>query len=43
MSAREDGYFSQIGVSAIFAYAAPGTFGGSPITVITTDFGFRDW
>jgi uncharacterized protein YkwD len=32
----------QIGVSAIFANAAPGIFGGSPITVITTDFGFRD-
>ena len=31
----------QIGVAAIHADTAPGTFGGQPVTVITTDFGVR--
>jgi uncharacterized protein YkwD len=31
----------EIGISAIHADSAPGTFGGQPVTVITTDFGVR--
>jgi uncharacterized protein YkwD len=31
----------QIGISAVHVNAAPGTFGGGPVTVITTDFGVR--
>ena len=31
----------QIGISAVHVNAGPGVFGGSPVTVITTDFGVR--
>jgi uncharacterized protein YkwD len=31
----------QIGISAVHVDAAPGTYGGAPVTVITTDFGVR--
>jgi uncharacterized protein YkwD len=31
----------QIGISAIYADSAPGTYDGNPVTVITTDFGVR--
>jgi uncharacterized protein YkwD len=31
----------QIGVSAVHVVRAPGVFHGSPVTIITTDFGFR--
>jgi uncharacterized protein YkwD len=31
----------EIGIAAIHADAAPGTYGGRPVTVITTDFGVR--
>ena len=31
----------QIGISAVHMDAGPGVFGGSPVTVITTDFGVR--
>jgi len=32
----------EIGIAAIHADTAPGTYGGRPVTVITTDFGVRD-
>jgi uncharacterized protein YkwD len=31
----------EIGIAAIHADSAPGTYGGQPVTVITTDFGVR--
>ena len=31
----------EIGIAAIHTDAAPGTYGGRPVTVITTDFGVR--
>jgi len=31
----------EIGIAAIHADTAGGTYGGQPVTVITTDFGFR--
>lgn len=31
----------EIGIAAIHADSAPGTYGGRPVTVITTDFGVR--
>ena len=31
----------EIGIAAMHADTAPGTFGGDPVTVITTDFGVR--
>ena len=31
----------QIGISAVHVEAAPGMYGGAPVTVITTDFGVR--
>ncbi|HEX7625512.1 MAG TPA: CAP domain-containing protein [Gaiellaceae bacterium] len=31
----------EIGVAAVHADSAPGTFGGLPVTIITTDFGVR--
>jgi uncharacterized protein YkwD len=31
----------EIGIAAIHADSAPGTYGGKPVTVITTDFGVR--
>jgi len=31
----------EIGVSAVHVNAAPGTFGGKPVTIVTTDFGVR--
>jgi uncharacterized protein YkwD len=31
----------EIGIAAMHADAAPGTYGGQPVTVITTDFGVR--
>jgi len=31
----------EIGIAAVHADAAGGTYGGQPVTVITTDFGFR--
>jgi uncharacterized protein YkwD len=36
-----DPAFREIGVSAVHATAAGGTFGGAPATVITADFGAR--
>jgi uncharacterized protein YkwD len=31
----------QIGISAVHVDAAPGVYGGAPVTIITTDFGVR--
>jgi uncharacterized protein YkwD len=31
----------EIGIAAVHADSAPGTYGGRPVTVITTDFGVR--
>jgi uncharacterized protein YkwD len=31
----------EIGVSAVHLDAAPGTYGGRPVTIVTTDFGVR--
>jgi uncharacterized protein YkwD len=31
----------EIGVAAVHAESAPGTYGGLPVTIITTDFGVR--
>jgi len=31
----------EIGIAAVHADSAPGTYGGRPVTIITTDFGFR--
>ena len=31
----------QIGISAVHVASAPGTYGGAPTTIITTDFGVR--
>ena len=31
----------EIGIAAVHANAAPGTYGGRPVTIITTDFGVR--
>jgi uncharacterized protein YkwD len=31
----------EIGIAAVHADSAPGLYGGQPVTVITTDFGFR--
>jgi uncharacterized protein YkwD len=31
----------EIGLSAVHATAAPGTYGGRPVTIVTTDFGVR--
>ena len=31
----------EIGIAAVHAASAPGTYGGQPVTVITTDFGVR--
>jgi uncharacterized protein YkwD len=31
----------EIGISAIHVAAAPGTFGGQPVTIVTADFGVR--
>jgi uncharacterized protein YkwD len=31
----------EIGISAVHVDAAPGTYGGQPVTIITTDFGVR--
>jgi uncharacterized protein YkwD len=31
----------QIGIAAVYADPAPGTYGNAPVTVITTDFGAR--
>jgi uncharacterized protein YkwD len=31
----------EIGVAAVHADSAPGTYGGRPVTIITTDFGVR--
>jgi uncharacterized protein YkwD len=31
----------EIGISAVHADAAPGVYGGQPVTIITTDFGVR--
>jgi uncharacterized protein YkwD len=35
------GRWREIGIAAIHADSAPGTYGGGPVTVITTDFGVR--
>jgi len=32
----------EIGVSAVHVASAPGTYQGLPVTIITTDFGFRN-
>ena len=31
----------EIGLSAVHADSAPGVYGGSPVTIVTTDFGVR--
>jgi uncharacterized protein YkwD len=31
----------EIGISAVHVASAPGTYGGQPVTIITTDFGVR--
>ena len=31
----------EIGIAAVHVHGAPGTFGGLPVTIITTDFGVR--
>jgi uncharacterized protein YkwD len=31
----------EIGVSAVHLDTAPGTYGGRPVTIVTTDFGVR--
>jgi uncharacterized protein YkwD len=31
----------EIGISAVHVASAPGTFGGRPVTIVTTDFGVR--
>ena len=31
----------EIGIAAVHSDGAPGTFGGLPVTIITTDFGVR--
>jgi len=31
----------EIGLSAVHSAAAPGTYGGAPVTIVTTDFGVR--
>jgi uncharacterized protein YkwD len=31
----------QIGVAAVHVDSAPGVFNGQPVTIITTDFGYR--
>jgi uncharacterized protein YkwD len=31
----------EIGIAALYNPAAPGRFGGSPVTLVATDFGFR--
>jgi uncharacterized protein YkwD len=36
-----NGSWREIGVSALYSGASTGTFGGGPVTVITTDFGAR--
>ena len=33
--------YREIGISAVHVTAAPGTFGGADVTIITTDFGAR--
>ncbi|HVS84657.1 MAG TPA: CAP domain-containing protein [Gaiellaceae bacterium] len=33
--------YREIGISAVHVQAAPGTFGGRDVTIITTDFGAR--
>jgi uncharacterized protein YkwD len=36
-----DPTWREIGIAAVHAASAPGTYGGQPVTVITTDFGVR--
>jgi uncharacterized protein YkwD len=36
-----DGRWREVGIAAVHAAAAPGTFLGRPVTVITADFGAR--
>lgn len=36
-----DPSWTEIGISAVHAYASPGAYDGNDVTVITTDFGFR--
>ncbi len=36
-----NGRWREIGISAVHAHAAPGTFGGREVTVVTADFGVR--
>ncbi len=36
-----DPRWREIGISAMHFAAAPGTYGGRPVTIITTDFGIR--
>jgi uncharacterized protein YkwD len=36
-----DPHWREIGISAVHAAAAPGTYKGLPVTIITTDFGVR--
>jgi uncharacterized protein YkwD len=33
--------WNEIGLSAVHADSAPGVYGGSPVTIVTTDFGVR--
>jgi uncharacterized protein YkwD len=36
-----DPHWQEIGISAVHADAAPGVYGGQPVTIVTTDFGVR--
>jgi uncharacterized protein YkwD len=36
-----NGEWHEIGLSAVHANSAPGVYGGSPVTIVTTDFGAR--
>jgi uncharacterized protein YkwD len=36
-----NGRWREIGISAVHAVAAPGTYDGLDVTIITTDFGVR--
>ena len=36
-----DPSWRQIGIGAVHSQTATGTFGDQPVTIITTDFGYR--
>ena len=35
-------HWREIGISAVYAPAAPGVYGGRPVTIVTADFGVRN-